>query len=526
MPLPEMQEAVFQGFMGLNRRTDRLNTAPTYLYDHVNGYIKKDATDNLSWVTQRTGSSPLNSIALTSAAGGSANLGVKTIYEAKWNGGTNDIIIRASQSWWKYNGVNAFTTIVTGRIDNVIGQACMYQNNLILTDGGIPQKCNSGYTVAAISADPAMPQDSTVCWVHGDKLWLNSASQPMKAYYSNTNDAFSYNSTTGIGAWSTINNSGLIDLSTVLPVGDTILAFRTLGGTTVNILAIICQKYTVLYLAGSDPTQFQVLRTIKSSCLSGNAIDYIGGDICYPSINQLTTVYSAYQQNDLETTSMTKHIEPYYRQLVSELITVGAQGNISGVFDKTLNHYYLTLPITGGYQTLVYSVDIGNVVGRWTYPFNIYSWAVQGNGTMLAGSDGYVYIINTGLNDNGTAIQWSAQTPALYFGAPQRYKKPVEFEVLLQATNNLTLQLSYSYNLQAINPSLISTNISISGQNSFWDQALWDVSYWDNNGNTLFNTPSLQGRGRGMYINLNNNTINALISLPWFVIRYNLEGRN
>lgn len=515
--LQPMREEVFQGFMGLDRRTDRLNTPPSFLFDHLNGYIKKEVEGNLTWVVQRNGSAKFNAVQVATATFGSNNI-VKTIFEPKWKAGGTDIFIKAGTGWGIYDGVNTFNLLVGSRPDNVIGQACMYQNRTILVDGGIPQAVQSSYSVGAISVDASMPQDATACWVHGDKLWLNSASDPMGAYYSNTNDAFSS------AAWSTVNNSGKIDLSTILPIGDKILAFRTLGGSTINILAIICQKYTVLFLAGADPTAFQVLRIIKSSCVSGQAIDYIGSDVVYFSQNQMTTVFSAYQNNDLETTSMTKYIEPFYRDQVSQ---VGTPEAISGVFDKVLNLFYFTLPITNNYQTFVYSTDLGNIVGRWTYPFNIQCMCIRGNGAVLAGADnGYVYILNTGTNDDGTAISWKFATPFLYFGTPQKFKKPVEFETLLQASSSLSLQLNYWYGLSNLATDRQTKTISITTVQSLWDVSLWDVSYWDASGNILYNTPDLVGRGRGMFIELSHSTLNALIALPWFVIRYNLEGRN
>ena len=109
---------------------------------------------------------------------------------------------------------------------------------------------------------------------------------------------------------------------------------------------------------------------------------------------------------------------------------------------------------------------------------------------------------------------------------PNKYKKPIEFEALFQATASLNLTLSYYYDISLAAQPIATVPISIATTQSFWNTALWNVSYWNETGNVLFNTPNLVGRGRAMFIQLSHSTLDALISMPWFVIRYNIEGRN
>lgn len=509
-----LEEKVYQEFSGLNRRADKLNTPPNYYFDLINGYLRKDAQSGLGYITQRTGSSKLNTVALS---GYGTNTEIRTVFEAVWNAGSKDIIIRAGTAWGKFDGVNSFPTLtgLTGRTDNVVGQCVMFQNNLIVADGGPMQKVSPSYTASILSADPAMPQDSTAVWVHSDKVWANSLSNPMKAYFSDTNNA------TTDTAWSDSGNAGFLDLSTVLPIGDRILGFRTMGGTTQMILVIITTQYLVLYLAGADPTQFALLKYINTTCLSAQAISYIGSDLIYAAQSMVTSIFNAYQNNDLEVNGISQWIDPYYRSQIANLSDPTTQ--VCAVFDHQLNHWYLTI---GGTQTLVYSVDVQNFTGRWTYPFNIYSWLYRQNGTILSGSDGYVYTMNVGTDDAGTAIPWQLTMPALYFDLPNRFKKPVEFEALFQATASLSLTLTYYYDISTEVSASFSKTINIAALSSLWDVALWDVSFWDQVGNVLYNTPDLVGRGRAMFIQLSHSTLDALISMPWFVIRYNIEGRN
>lgn len=508
----KLLESVYENFKGMNRRSDRLNTSPDYLYDLLNGYIRKDLSTEKGVVTQRSGSSKLNSVALGSDYGSTKI--IRNVFEAKWYGGGADTIIRAGTAWGKFDGVNTFNAFDTGRGNDVIGQCVMFQNQFLYVDGGIPRKMTSAYAVSNLSADANMPQDATAIWVHRDKVWLNSAANPMTAYFCTTNSA------NGAASWSGTTDAGTLDLSTVLPEGDTIRTYRTMGANS-NLLVIICDKYVVVYSAGSNVYNFTLLKYFKNTCISVNAIDYILNDIVFPSRNMLTTFGSAENVNDTNINSVSALIDPLYRQMVSQLTDTTT---ITGVFDRTLNHYYLTFTATNNYQTLVYSVDIGNFVARWTYPFQIYSWCAKTNGTLYAGSDSYVYIMNNGTNDDGIAISWKMAMPALYMNRPQNYKKPAEFEALLQNSISMTLYLDYWYGLSVLTSDKITKSISVTTTSSLWDVALWDSSYWDTQGNTIYNTGDIYGRGRLMFIELRHSTLNATITIPWFIIRYALEG--
>ena len=513
--VPPLEERVFQEFKGMNRRSSRLNMDPSFYFDLLNGYLYKDVESGLGFINQRAGCSKLNTVALS---GYGTNTQIRTIYEAIWNGGGKDVIIKAGSAWGKWDGVNSFPTLCTGRPDGSVGQCVMFQNNLILADGGIMQQVSPAYAVSALSADPAMPQDSTAVWVHCDKVWANSTANPLYAYYCDTNNA------TTSTAWSDTGNAGYLDLSTVLPVGDKILGYRTMGGTTNMILVIQTTQFLVLYLAGADPTQFVLLKIIKCDSLSNQAISQIGTDLIYATRKDVTSIFNAYQNNDLEINAISQWIDPYYRDQVAQLTDPTTQ--MSAVFDNTLNLWYLTLGITNNYQTFVYSVDVQNFVGRYTYPFNIYSWASRQDGTIYSGSDNYVYVMNSGTNDDSTAISFKLAMPYLYLSLPNRYKKIVEFEIFMQATASLTLYLDYWYGLTSLATDKQTKAISITTSASLWNVAPWNTSYWNQQGNQLYNEPGILGRGRGVFIELRHSTLDAVLSIPWFTLRYNIEGRN
>lgn len=509
-----MKQAIFQDFRGLNRTSDKLNAPPDFLYDLLNGYVKKDVKSNQGVIQQRDGSAKLNTVVFDSGDFGSTAK-ARLLFEAKWAGLSTDVIVRAGTAWGKFDGVDTFDAILTGRADDALGQCAMFKNELIMVDGGVPQKMTAGYVVDALSSDADMPQDSDAVWVHRDKVWLNSQSAPMTAYFCTTNSA------NGVSSWSGTTDAGTIDLSTVLPVGDRIRAFRTYGGSDSGMIAIICDKYTVIYSAGSNVYTFNFLQYFPSTCLSVNALDYMGNDLAYPSRDSFTSLIASLTNNQLEVKPLSNYITNLWRSLVGQSSDVT---HISGVFSHKLNHYYITFPVASNYQTLVYSADIGNFVGRWTYPFEIYSWCERVDGTVLAGGNGYVYTMNTGEQDDGETIEFKMSMPALYFGDAVNYKKPVEFEALVTGSATLDMDIDYWYGLSNLVSDKTTKTLSIGATASLWDEALWDVSYWDMQGNSLVRTSDLLGRGKMMFIEIRNNTDSAKLTLYWFRIGYLKEG--
>ena len=518
-----LNNLILKDWRGLNRISDRLNMPPDFLYDLQNGYVKKDVKSNLGAITQRDGCKKFNSETLDTGGYGTTTT-IKVLYEAKWDAGGTDVIIRAGTAWGKYDNTNSFDTVDGARGNDASGQCVMFKNELIMADGGVPRKMTAAYAVSDLSADADMPQKSDCVWVHKDKVWLNNTDAPMIAYFCTTNSA------NGADSWSGATDAGTIDLRTVLPEGDKIMGFRSYGGVDSNFIAIICQKYTVIYLAGSNVYTFTIVQYFPTTCLSMNASAYVGTDLVYPSRSSLTSLIASENNQQLEISPLTKYIEDMYRQYIDWLGSA-SESLISGVFHKKLNHYYLTIPMTNNCQTLVYSADIGNFVGRWTYPFTIYSWCDRLSGVLLAGGNGYVYTMNSGTDDDSTAITWKASFPALYFDNPMVYKKPITLEALIYAENaDPDISIDYWFGgVGTMSSSKMTKYISLASGSTlyYWDVALWDVSYWaETAASYLYRTSDLLGRGRFMVMDITHSTNDAKVTMPHLAIGYVLEGDN
>ena len=135
-----LEKTILNNFKGLNRLSSRMNMDETFAWDICNGYIKKDAKYGFGVITQRKGVSVLNDVAFSNPC--------KYIFEAKWNGGGTDLLIREGTRWAMFDGVDTFVSIDTGRTSGVRGQAVMFDNEVIMADGGYLRKMTASYDVS------------------------------------------------------------------------------------------------------------------------------------------------------------------------------------------------------------------------------------------------------------------------------------------------------------------------------------------------------------------------------------------
>lgn len=496
----------YQNFRGMNRLSDRLNMSPEFAWDIHNGYIKKDSRSELGTIRQRYGVTKFNSVTFTNAC--------KYIFEAKWDGGGTDIIIREGTRWAKFDGTNTFDDLDTGRTDGNRGLAVMFANELIMVDGGTPRKCTAAYDISNLSADATMPTDSSAVHVHAHKVWLNSASNPMKAYYSKSDSANAADSFSAAG------DAGSLDFSKILPKGDTLLGFATFAE---NFLLFIFSQYVVVYTAGTTPSEFALNQIIPLNCISIHGVVQVGNDLAVPSLEGINSFRSSLTNQDLDIDDLTKYVAPLYRE---RLQIISDKKSISCGFSHNLNHLYIALPTTSGHEILVYSADIKNIVGRWT-GYQCYAFCERIDGTMLVAGDGYIYSMNSGTTDDGTAISFQYSFPFLYMKDPNRNKAARQFEgIIKHESDNETFVINFDYwygtGYEASAP--ITTSLTLSANISLYRTALYRSGYYRASGNTRFQNRNILGRGKQLAIDIYHSESGSIIEIPYFIIGVTMEN--
>jgi len=496
-----LRELVLNEFKGLNRLTSRLNMPNGYAWDIHNGYVKKDSKTNLGKIKQRSGIKKLNSVTFTNAC--------KYIYEAKWSAGSTDVIIKEGTRWAKWDGVDSFDDLDTGRTDGTRGQAVMFANQIIMADGGKLRKCTSGYVVSDLSTDEAQPTKVSKIHVHNHKVWCNDDDNPMQARYLKTDSANAADS------FSASSDAGTLDFSKILPSGDTLIGFATFAEV---FIVFIFKRYAIVYQAGTDPTEFAIRQIIPLNCVSGHAVKQIGNDLAICSLEGINSFRSSIANQDLDTDDLSKYIAPLYRELLSDLSDTT---NVSLGFSHSLNHLYVCVPNTNP-TILVYSLDVGNFVGRWT-GYKCHSICERVDGTMLVGGDGYVYVMNSGTNDDGEIINFSYDFPALYadiFGANKAFK---QMEALVTHDGSPILTVNYAYDNTASKTPL---TIPLTSEGVQWDSddAIWDSAGWAGSSAERVLNSGMLGRGKALLLSLSNNVLDATVEIEGVLLRYCKEG--
>lgn len=496
-------------FKGLNRAGSRFNMDKVWVWDLLNGYIEKTA-DGRGKIRQRHGVTKFNTTVLHDSS-----TKIRYLFEAKWAGGTHTVA-RAYDGWYKYNtGTKAFDSLDTSRGVDTKASASMFMGYLVMTDGGVPRKCDSSFNVTNLSSDSNMPQDATACHAHQHRLWLNSSANPMEVYGSKVDDA------TSSAAFSTSSDSVTLDLSKVLPVGDEVIGFRTMADV---LLVILCKKHIVIYNAPTTYSDISLVQIIRVGALTNYAVEQLGNDWVYPAKEGVNSLASSVTYQKLDIDDLSKNIAPLYRDYVSQ---TSDTTQINGVFYHKLNHYYLCFPIANAHQVLVYSLDFKNFVGRFQFNgFVPYSFLEASDGTLYIGADnGYVYKYDESVNtDDGNVVDFEWHLPYLGNDSPFMYKAPRELETFIETDKDVTVYFDWWFGVEDYGAGVNTHTISITGKSSLWREVLWRDGFWRAQGRSLYKTYDLIGRGKLIGVRVRHSTSGARITIPYLILKTILEG--
>jgi hypothetical protein len=499
-----LSEILLKEFKGMNRLSSRFNMPVDYAWDIHNGYIKKDIKTGAAIIKQRAGITKHNTVSFTNAC--------KYIFEAQWSGGGTDLLIREGTRWAKYDGVDSYDDLDTGRASGVRGQAVMFANQVIMADGAKLRKCTSGYVVSDLSTDAAQPTHVSKVHVHQHKVWCNDDDNPMQARYLKTDSANAADSFSASG------DAGTLDFSKILPAGDKLLGFATFAEV---FLVFIFQRYAVVYSAGTDPSAFTLKQIIPLNCVSGHAVKQVGNDLAVCSLEGVNSFRSSIANQDLDLDDLSKYIAPLYSDLMTDTADTET---ISVAYSHKLNHLYICIPASE-HTILVHSPEVQNIVGRWT-GYKCYSILERVDGTMLVGGDGYVYTMNSGTSDDGTAISFQYDFPALYDKSFSYNTAFRQIEGLITHDGSPILNVDYSYTDLNLSDIRTPLTITFTSEGVAWDSddAVWDSASWAGSTAERFLNSGLLGRGKGLLLSLSNNTLNAELEIEYLLLRLRKEG--
>lgn len=496
-------------FKGMNRDGDKFNMPLGWIWDALNCHASI-TEDGQGAYQQRSGLTKLNSTVYNSAT-----TKIRVLFQALWDDGTTNIIIRANTAWASYNsGTGAFDDFDAGRTADAKGQIAMFNNNIVYVDGGHPRKANSSLTDSDLSTDATLPDNATAIHVHRHRVWVNDPDN-MQILGSAVDDA------TSATAFSKAGDSILIDLSYVIPDGDDVLAFRTFADT---LLVVFCKNHIVVYDAPEVEANIQLVGMIDVGALGPHAFAEIGNQLVYPARSGVKTFTSSQATQKLDVDDLSAEIAPLYRSYVK---LANDELAVCGAFNHSLNHYYLTVNTsTTTSETLVYTLDTKSFSGRYNFHANPFSMHEANDGTFYIGmDDGHVYSLDsTATDDSGTTIDFLLEFPYLGVETPHRYKAPIAFDWMIESNATVTLNVTVDYTLGDDDDYSSTVQRVLTVDESLWDEAAWDVAKWDESGRKLDKSHDLIGRGRLVGLKIEHSTKGSIVKIIWMALRTILEG--
>lgn len=258
----------------------------------------------------------------------------------------------------------------------------------------------SGYSVTTFTPNCALT-------AYG-RLWTaNITGDNQIVYFSDLQDPSNF--TTG--------TAGQLDISTVIPTGDAIVALAAHNG----FLIIFCRRHVVIYANPKDPSAMTLQDVIKGvGCIARDSVASVfGADLYFLSETGVQSLGRLIQEKSMPLRDISKNVRD---DLVANVATETLE-NIKAVYFANDAFYLLSLPSTG----FTYCFDtrgmLENGAARTTIWKNINPTAfhVTEDRKLYLGQAGYIGNY-TGYLDDSTSYRWSYYTNYFDFEQPTAIK--------------------------------------------------------------------------------------------------------
>lgn len=491
-------------FKGLNRSSSRFNMDHMFAWDILNGYADV-APDGRGAIQQRQGTTKINGNQLDSG-----DSKCRYLTSVLWANGTEELVARIYDGWYRISSGN-YTSLDASRTEDARGMSTMFDDNLIMVDGGTPRKSNSSHTVSDLSADANMPTNSTAVWTHRNRVWLNEPGT-MKIYGSKVSDA------TGASAWSTADDSIELDLSYVLPETDEFIGFGTVAST---LLVIVGKKFIVIYDAPETASTMSLYKIVKCNPLSQQGIVPLAGDYAICLDNGFNMLSSTETYERLKLDDLSSFIENLW---IDQVGLETDKLDVCSILDHSTNQIYITFHNSQESNTLVYSLAINNFVGRFQFYSAPYSWCEDTSGIIYFGAaNGDIYKIDdTVYTDDSNSFQFQWELPYLGIDNQMLYKAPREVEMMVETNTSVTMYLDYFFGEN--DDEARQTSFSVSAEYSRYRESLYRSAYFRGSGRALVLNLDYVDRGKTVGVSIYHTTSGARVRIPYVLIKYILEG--
>ena len=266
---------------------------------------------------------------------------------------------------------------------------------------------------------------------HRSKLWLfgfDNDTYRLYAYYSKTGDATDF---------TTANDAGYLNFATVLSQYDTPTGMKSWG----QYIVFFFTSNILIYAAGTDPNDFQLVKHIKNIGSLTNEVLQVGDDLWFPTLWGIRSLKLASTMEDLPFSEVSQDIDNFWVDNITSFAT--NTDRISMVYDKIHELILILANASNSQGVSFYVYSIGDKA--WSVykmaglgaNVDVTAVCVSQAGLVYIGtSDGNIYEMYNGTTDNTVAIDYYINPVTQYFGNPIANKKIKYIQVA--TTDNIT----------------------------------------------------------------------------------------
>lgn len=240
------------------------------------------------------------------------------------------------------------------------------------------------------------------------RLWVaNIGSNDQSVYFSDLQDPANFRTGT----------AGYLDISTVIPTGDGIVALASHNG----FLVIFCHRSIVLYANPTDPSQLTVQDVIKGvGCIARDSVASVAGtDNLFLSETGVQSLQRLVQEKSMPFRDVSKNVRD---ELISNVNSEDLD-DIKAVYYAPDAFYLLTLPNTGFTYCFDTRGQLENGAARATVWQQIEptAFCVLADRSLYIGRPGYIGNYEE-YADNGSSYRFSYYTNYFDMDSPTTIK--------------------------------------------------------------------------------------------------------
>jgi hypothetical protein len=284
----------------------------------------------------------------------------------------------------------------------------------------------AGYTVSTFTPNCALT-------AYG-RLWVaNITNNEQTVYFSDLQNPSNF--TTG--------TSGFLDISTVIPTGDGIVALAAHNG----FFIIFCRRHIIIYANPKDPATMTLQDVIKGvGCIARDSVASVfGADLYFLSETGVQSLGRLIQEKSMPLRDISKNVRD---ELISNVANENLV-NVKGIYVASESFYLLSLPYTGFTYCFDTRGSLENGAARTTIwkDINPTAFFVTEARNFYIGKAGYIGKYD-GYLDNSSTYRFSYYTNYFDLDQPSTIKilKKLGMIVIGGGVQEIAVKWAFDYN--------------------------------------------------------------------------------